>query len=580
MKLSTCRKSLVMLVSIMATWTCSAGVEVWINAKTPAVTSAAGTPNEPYQCPDGTALATVLTSIGENSTIHFMPGTYLVANGITPKSGWKLRGAGIGNTILRLLPLISGPGLAVIGGTTAYVPKDGAEVSDMTVDCNLQNQSVAACIHAVHLSGSNTRISRVRAINWGSTTAGECFTLLMGAPAFYGERTNCVIEDCVVDSPAPVVHTDGTTAISIWTGSEEDQATRTTVGAEIRGCLVAKVTAGSGVAGQPLYFHAYAAGAYGGCVRNNQAVDLIGGAAFYQDTWSGGDVVVANNIFENVTHGAYFNMCSYHMGGIKIIGNVITPAANGTGIAYYNGEPASQSSNAYARNLIIKDNTVHPFRGVTSINAACALNGVINSTVVNNVLDGGESGADFAVHYWQLPRVTLNTFAGNYNLKGTALKMSSQNDYNWRAGYEDVVRFTPQRGATGWYRIVSGNVRCSGAVEVYALDQAGTDNVQTDLEFSYRVRTYTTDTTLMGDINLIRQGSLWKQTSSNGGAVTKARIVSNPTTDAFVYLDIYVAKADAPKEITVKIRGLNRGLIYASPALITQTPAVFSECNF
>lgn len=561
----------------------ASGVEVWISDRTPACTTCAGTPDDPYRCPDGTSLQTVLASVGQNSTIHFLPGLFLVIDQIDPKVGWKLRGSGIDNTTLKLLPRITTPGgggVAVIGGIYGYYAKEGVEVSDMTVDCNLQGQTNAMAVCAVHIAGNNTRISRVHAINWGSILQGtECFVLNIASHSAIGPRTNCVIEGCVVDTPAPVTHADGTTAVSIFTGWEEDPGYPLVIGGEISGNLVTGITAGGGGIGRPSYLNAYGLGAFQGYVHDNRAINLVGGVGFYQDTWSGSDVIVAHNVFDNVSSGVYFYTAEEHMQRIKILGNVIMPSENGVGITYYTGEPNNANPNAFTRNLIIKDNTVHPCRLATNLSSALALNGDITATVVNNILDAGTTGTDVRVAWWQLPRLKLNTFAGNFNLKGTVLELGANSEMNWRPGYEDIIRFTPQTNATGWYRIASGNGFCSGVAEVYDPIQWG-DVALTDLEFSWRVAWGTSDPNNLGDINVIRQGSYQKYGTSNGGIVTKARIGSNHPTDPLTYLDIYVSKAQDPKEITVKVRGLDRGMLYKSPQLITQPPPNTKELSF
>ena len=404
MMIRNCSWIILACILVMQAHTILAGAEVWIATNSPAVTNATGTPSAPYQCPDGESLAAVLAALPEYSTIHFLPGTFLVTNWIDPKIGWKLHGAGINNTVLKLLPHTVQPGggkVAVIGGIYGYIRKDNVEVTDMTIDCNLQNQGVAIVAQAVGLAGNNTRISRVRAINWGSTrNSYECFVLAISGHPDYGARTNCVIQDSVVDTPAPIIHSDGTTAISIFTSGSEYSSAPFIYGAQVHGNLVSGVTTGNS-SGKPAYFHAYAVGAYSGVVRDNQAVNIIGGNGFYQDTWSGSDVVICNNVFENVSVGINFNMTEYNLARVKIIGNMIMPPEGGYGISYYSGEPGSVDTNAYAKHLLIKDNVVHPFRSATNLSAALSLAGDISASIVNNIFDSG-GGSDLVAREFEL----------------------------------------------------------------------------------------------------------------------------------------------------------------------------------
>lgn len=560
------------------------GVEIWISPQSPANTSAAGTPNDPFKCPDGTSLYAVLAnSAPPDSVIHFLPGTFILTNGVLFSPGWKIRGAGIDNTIIRLAPLASAPGggkMSAFGGETGYYRTDGAEISDLTVDCNLQNQTNSLAVGAVLMAGNNTRISRVHAINWGTTKAGsECFVLAMTEHPATGITTNCIIEDCIVDTPAAVTHADGTTAISLFNGGIESPGTNLIVGGEVRGNLVNGITPGVPTTGSPAYLHAYAIGAFSGYLHDNRAINIPGGIGFYQDTWSGGDAVVARNIFENVRLGICFNATTFHTSRVKLIGNVITPTSDGGGISYYTGEPSTNSTNAYATQLLIKDNIIHPLNGASYLDSgALALNGIISATVVGNILDGGTNGPDVWIAWWQHPTVKMDMFSENYNLQGTALRMCTSADYNWRPGYVDVIKFTPQANSNGWYRIASALAHCSGVIEICGADQS-TDGVQTDVEFSYRVRAYTSDTTLLGDLGTIRQGSYPKASGSNGGAITKARIASNNPSDNVTYVDVYVGKSQSPVELTVRIRGYNRGMIYNHPQFISTTPAVIQELS-
>ena len=264
----------------------------------------ASAPDDPIRCHPTTGRLDVIleddlfqgqVGIPPKSTIHIMPGTYLVDGGIKMREGWKLRGAGIGNTIVKHLPIQQGVPeedrnkMTVIGKLTGWIATDGAEVSDMTVDCNLQNSIPEGVVSAVGLTGNNVRISRVHAINWGSTWQGfESFPLCISAHANNGARFNGVIEDCVVDTPAPVQHADGTTAICIDNGSPELLPQNLAPGGEITGCHVSNVSAGAGGTGSPTYFHAYSGGPALAYIHDNRAINLPGGAAFYQDTNGGG----------------------------------------------------------------------------------------------------------------------------------------------------------------------------------------------------------------------------------------------------------------------------------------------------
>src|ERR1051325_7054792 len=188
--------------------------KVKIGVSPPGPCGGTGTATDPFRTPDPDTFFNLMHDQGicsnqfvipPYSTIHLMPGTFLVREGtlygegnsypqygaVTMKTGWKLQGAGMFVTTLKLMTnhaaplpgsggfvsIIRNPG---INGSGA-VAVDDVEVSDLTVDCNLQGQSSSVpVVGGVSLSGTNNLISRVRGINWGTKAQGyECFVLHM-----------------------------------------------------------------------------------------------------------------------------------------------------------------------------------------------------------------------------------------------------------------------------------------------------------------------------------------------------------------------------------------------------------------
>ena len=99
---------------------------------------------------------------------------------------------------------------AVIGTAPTGAELEFFEVSDLTVDCNLDGQLIAgqefpliAC-QGIVASGAHLRYRRVRAVNFGSLQDPyECFVLWSAGAFPYGaESVDCVIEDCIVEQPA------------------------------------------------------------------------------------------------------------------------------------------------------------------------------------------------------------------------------------------------------------------------------------------------------------------------------------------------------------------------------------------
>src|SRR6266568_4446408 len=158
----------------------------------------------------------------ENTTVHLGPGVIetrgfsQATGGWFPKNGWKIIGSGIDVTTLKIVH-----GKGAESGTVAQYYAIGTfidaniadfETSDFTVDSNLGGQPVLAdasyfspvLCGAIRVGGSRIRISRVRAINWGSQSPDyENFVLFTGwSSPVVGEMTDCVIEDCILEQPA------------------------------------------------------------------------------------------------------------------------------------------------------------------------------------------------------------------------------------------------------------------------------------------------------------------------------------------------------------------------------------------
>jgi hypothetical protein len=544
-----------------------------------------GTATYPFRCPDAPSLNFVLGSVLTNTymTIHFMAGTFEVSsNGITPLTGWKLRGAGIDNTILRLMPGASSSRgvLAVIGGATATGnASESVEVSEMTIDCNMQNQTNFASVGlvaAVQLAGSQTRITRVKAINWGSANGNECHVLVSQPSSGHTTATNCVIEDCVVTQPAATnANASGATAIHM---------TPNLRGGIIRNNFINNIQSGGN---GPVYFFAIRAGDN---IRNNYVYDIISGngsnvCGIYggQDGYYG-DVLIDGNVFDNVYQCVYFNN-ENPATNIVIKDNVLRPAEGGLGISY----ATTGTGNAAVTNLAIEGNIVYPCclaTNVTALGLNCSTYGFVNifATVMDNIFQGGGSGYDLYFPFEETPNwsqtnypypLQLNTWAGNVNFLGTELNDAT--DAYWRPGNEDNVVFNP--AADGWYRLVEGSGSgngassgaCSGTITVES-DIWGTSNL-TDVQFTFAINGYASSTNNLGEINEIRRGAWAPQ-------VIQARIGSDSPGDGPTYLDINVSNvSSSTRFVRVISDGHFRGRLLNPPVPVSSSPALSIVIN-
>jgi hypothetical protein len=150
-------------------------------------------------------------------------------NSWQPKAGQKIVGSGMDVTTIQLVgAAVADQHYHAIGmsitpsGITPAAPIDGFEISDLTIDSNLDNQPLRGSVEnnytpvacgAVRIFGSHCLIRRVKAINWGSKTFKEgCFVFSIidasaettdgsGQPVLQ-ETTASGIEDCIAVQPA------------------------------------------------------------------------------------------------------------------------------------------------------------------------------------------------------------------------------------------------------------------------------------------------------------------------------------------------------------------------------------------
>jgi hypothetical protein len=525
----------------------AAAAEVWI---TPSATAGGvGTQSDPYRVTTGKSFYDLMSDLRAGvviptyTTIHLTAGTFVVSNGITLKTGWKIRGAGQDTTIVQLQtnhPAVSNFKPIILGGDYYYYAKDDTEVSDLTVDCNLQNQSQQMAPTAVGLSGNNSRVSKVKVINWGSTKADyEAFLIPLDNTGANGARTNFVVSDCVIGPAARVAHAEGTTGISIMGDGH-------IVGAELRNNFVAGITPGSGT-GNPEFFHAFGitGNITGGRIVNNTALHLINSPVIYCDTGNIKNVEIANNTFVNVGYGIYYAMAGFTLNNVRIVNNNIEVGDNGCGIGYLATWPTSTAD--YMTNALIANNTIVPYgTNTTAINLSGRYVGIIR----DNILQGSGNGWDFYVPYQAVPYLSLLDFRGNTSRSGTDLVVG--NDAYWQPGMEGTIRFTPS--STGWYRILAAPTWNAGSVSVFSDIYTG----QTDLEFSFKCNGFVSPP---GTVQLLRQGSY-------SSIISKARVVKD--SGFWCYLDIYVTTSG--KELKITTRGDARQK-FATPTLITTTPS-------
>lgn len=200
--------------------------EVWVAVRTDGARGS-GTQSDSYNGSTAERFDEIMRNLPNPATVHIGPGVFetrgeaaglAVPPGWRPKSGQRILGSGMGVTTLKIVGA-TGTNYHhdAIGTTDEYL--DGFEVSELTVDCNVEGQPNphVAC-GAIALRGGcrHVRIRRVRAIHFGSKAPGtvengyyvENFVFYVAAtppPAVetHGDTYDCVYEDCVAETPGP-----------------------------------------------------------------------------------------------------------------------------------------------------------------------------------------------------------------------------------------------------------------------------------------------------------------------------------------------------------------------------------------
>ena len=222
-------------------------IEVWI-AYTTDGNKGTGTQWDPYDGSSQTLLDSLLNSFPPNTTVRLGAGPFQtqgyasgVNGGWQPKSGQRIAGAGIDDTILKLVNATSSSNPTSAIGAPSSNFLNGFEASDLTIDCNVGGQassSVAwwgdlrvrcARLHSTH-PGHQFRPRRHPRLK---VTAIAIGTADPTTPQLY----DCVIDSCVVEQPSPN-NVRETTCLSIATKEDSNGLMAYHKACVIRDCSV------------------------------------------------------------------------------------------------------------------------------------------------------------------------------------------------------------------------------------------------------------------------------------------------------------------------------------------------------
>jgi hypothetical protein len=288
--------------------------EIWISVRTDG-NAGTGTADDPFDGSTELKFDALLQSLPANTTIHLLPGLFLTGgggrtdgHGFGVKSGWKILGAGTGNTIVKLNSIQTGllvHGVFVTTGSAS----DHVDIRDLTLDGNsgvligtgLENHR----IDGINLTGKNCATRRCESINsYAIEASGRCFSFVITGDC--GK-----IEDCY----GHAFHGGFTAGAAIKSGRD----------ASIRNCRLEGV-------GFPYMFSDVDGGMLTECVAD---VDVANGnaanyAGYFSDLGYNYNVVISNNIFRaSVIPIAFLQTAS----DIVVSDNYLESSNTGTGSA-------------------------------------------------------------------------------------------------------------------------------------------------------------------------------------------------------------------------------------------------------
>lgn len=267
-----------------------------------------GTRDDPYNGNDDKApgnFDSKLDAVPANTTIRLGPGTFKTKGtaGWTPKSGQRIIGAGLAETILQVSGVPSGNAVAIGNvGNPPYL--DGFEASDLTIDCNLGGNANATGVGGIAVNGKHVYLCRLRVHNFGvKDSTNICRAISAALSGDGAEAEDCVIDACRVDSPASSSHSSGrVTCLHLGRAAAAGAAFH-------QSCVIRNCFVDCGSTSKP-FRGIEASGGSGTLVESNQILNCQYGGP-YQDTTSSistRDLVVRGNYYSNVRYGIYLSV--------------------------------------------------------------------------------------------------------------------------------------------------------------------------------------------------------------------------------------------------------------------------------
>lgn len=421
-----------MAVILIACSAAAKNEEVWLTPASAPVTPRTGSALTVVH--DAAEFDGCMAALPENSRIHLTAGVFHTVKGVSLKSGCWLAGEGMDRTIILLddigsRPIING-GFSVIVSAPPRI--HGAGVSDLTVDCNFQGQSLHKAkvgIGAVALNGTDLRLSSVKAINFGST-GREDFVLALchddWATSDFAIATNLIIDGCVVTQPASnSTFPGGFGCIVIYGipkplsggGHEGESTPITRVGtgwvtrAEVKNCRVCGIMQSGGALGVNYVAQCD--------IVNNTITNCPNAFGFYSENPCFEDLSIVSNTFDGVKLALAFSPQHFRnvrlKRGLSVRDNMIRNCSYG-GIGL--GRTLARGPWDGYTNVTIQNNRI--YMASSTPGRAIYVGATEHLTMAGNVIDNRAAEGGFQAELDGAPNARI---VDNHNVDGSSLSI-------------------------------------------------------------------------------------------------------------------------------------------------------------
>jgi hypothetical protein len=364
--------------------------EFWLSTSTN--TANLGTLSDPFDCSTRAKFDAVMAARTNNCTIHILAGTYQThgsaAFGL--RSGQKILGSGIGNTVIQLASDAADNTIAF----SSYVGTN-IEICDLTVDCNYTSGNYT--FSGISMTGTGYAVRRVKVINGAGFSTGNTPFFGINIQDCCGGPTNSVgniVEQCEISQFKGGTGW-GYGGIAIGMGAFD--------GTYISGIIRDNNIFLSGTNGVAIQ---------GGNTRNwfveGNYVDG-GYAGFNGDSGSFSNVLIAHNTFKNCSTAARFSF-STRQNLTLSYNSIILPSSAGASVFEF--------TNNASTNVVIRGNNV------TFLSSAGGNNYFLKASSVAGLLVNNNNLASTLTNY--MSGCTGLSLYNNFDLQGNYFRDVNQ----------------------------------------------------------------------------------------------------------------------------------------------------------